>query len=465
MISHERMKEQLVSLALGELSEPRRSEVEAHAVTCDECRVELRRINQLLACAGRRRALSADEPLHESARSGLRVAVSREPEPKTTARPLRRRAFPWRTIMTSSTAKLAVAAVVVVAAVFGIYMLTGSQPAFADVVRPILTAQTAAYKIVAHVEGQPTVTVEAQFMAPGKVRQIMSFGEAGEAGGIQIVDYQQGKGLVLVPTQKMAMAMELKNAPEQSQAAMYNPFETFRDLIQKAQANPGESIRYLGESRIDSRKVVGYRVTVAEATVMAHAGQELTIWADAASLLPVQVECSLEKMYGKPGTMTMSDIQFDVPLDPAEFSLAVPEGYTQRTLQVDASRPTEADLIETLRVWTEATGKFPAQLNLGAGQEVFKALRDKGQQQLGENPSPDDPGFKAFLQLFQRIMRGLTFVTTLPPEADSCYLGADATFGDATRPVFWYRPAGSATYRVIYADLSVLDVAFEDLPK
>jgi outer membrane lipoprotein-sorting protein len=428
--------------------------------------VELRRINQLLACTGRRRALSADAPLHESARSGLRAAVSREPEPKTTARPLLRGALPWRTIMTSSTAKLAVAAVVVVAAVFGIYMLTASQPAFADVVRPLLTAHTAVYKIVADVEGQPTVTVEAQFMTPGKVRQIMSFGAAGESAGIQIVDYQEGKGLVLVPAQKMAMAMELKNAPEQSQAAMYNPFETFRDLIQKAQANPGESIRYLGESQLDGRKVIGYRVTVAEATVMAHAGQELTIWADAASLLPVQVECSLEKMFGKPGTMTMSDIQFDVPLDPAEFSLTVPEGYTQRSLQVDASRPTEADLIETLRIWTEATGgKFPDQLNLGAGQEVFKALAEKGKLQLGANPSPDDPGFKEFLQLFQKVNRGLTFVTTLPPDADSCYVGADAAFGDATKPVFWYRPAGSATYRVVYADLSVLDVAFENLPK
>ncbi len=53
----------------------------------------------------------------------------------------------------------------------------------------------------------------------------------------------------------------------------------------------------------------------------------------------------------------------------------------------------------------------------------------------------------------------------LPEDSDWHYAGADATFGDATTPVFWYRPEGSVTYRVVYADLSVLDVAAEDLPK
>jgi hypothetical protein len=115
MASHEQMKEQLVSLALGELSEPRRSEVGAHAVECDQCRAELRRIEQVLQCAGRRRGLSGDEPLYESAKSGLLAAVSGEEEPKTTARPVIRRAFRWRITMTSSIAKIAIAASVVIA--------------------------------------------------------------------------------------------------------------------------------------------------------------------------------------------------------------------------------------------------------------------------------------------------------------------------------------------------------------
>ena len=240
---------------------------------------------------------------------------------------------------------------------------------------------------------------------------------------------------------------------------MFNPFEAYRQIIQQAQENPDESVQYLGESRIQGRKVIGYRV------MWKDAGMGLTIWADAESLLPLQIEISLEKMMGEPSTVTMMDIQFDVPLDPAEFSLDVPEGYMEQTMEVDASMPTEEDLIATLQVWTELSdGKFPSELNMGAIKELDLAFAEKG-------PKPDkekgfsDPAVQEFVQLFQKISRGLTFTMALPEEADWHYAGADAAFGDATRPVFWYRPEGSETYRVVYADLSVLDVAFDELPK
>jgi len=37
-------------------------------------------------------------------------------------------------------------------------------------------------------------------------------------------------------------------------------------------------------------------------------------------------------------------------------------------------------------------------------------------------------------------------------------------YGDAEKPVFWYRPEGSQDYHVIYGDLSVKEVAPDDLP-
>jgi hypothetical protein len=121
MVSHEHLKEQLVSLALGELSEPARAEVRAHALECDQCRTELRRLERLLECAGRRKGMSADEALHASVQKDLFAAVRGETKSKTIARPVFRRAWVWRRIMTSSIAKMAVAAAVVVAAgLFGL---------------------------------------------------------------------------------------------------------------------------------------------------------------------------------------------------------------------------------------------------------------------------------------------------------------------------------------------------------
>ena len=48
---------------------------------------------------------------------------------------------------------------------------------------------------------------------------------------------------------------------------------------------------------------------------------------------------------------------------------------------------------------------------------------------------------------------------------DRHYAGSGVKVGETDKAVFWYLPEGSETYRVIYGDLSVKDVAAGDLPK
>ncbi len=48
---------------------------------------------------------------------------------------------------------------------------------------------------------------------------------------------------------------------------------------------------------------------------------------------------------------------------------------------------------------------------------------------------------------------------------DQQYAGNGVKLGEADKAIFWYRPEGAETYRVIYGDLSVKDVAAENLPK
>jgi hypothetical protein len=57
------------------------------------------------------------------------------------------------------------------------------------------------------------------------------------------------------------------------------------------------------------------------------------------------------------------------------------------------------------------------------------------------------------------------FVMKLPAESNSRYAGENVKYGDAEASIFWHRPEGSETYRVIYGHLSVKDVAPEDLPQ
>jgi hypothetical protein len=69
------------------------------------------------------------------------------------------------------------------------------------------------------------------------------------------------------------------------------------------------------------------------------------------------------------------------------------------------------------------------------------------------------------LKYTMKMTRGMMFVMTLPAESNWRYAGENVKFGDAQTPIFWYKPEGSQTYRVIYGDLSVKDVASENLPK
>ena len=45
------------------------------------------------------------------------------------------------------------------------------------------------------------------------------------------------------------------------------------------------------------------------------------------------------------------------------------------------------------------------------------------------------------------------------------YAGAGVKLGDASKAVYWYKPKGTSTWRVIYGDLSVKEVAQENLPE
>lgn len=123
MAEHKHIKHQLVNLSVGELPERQRAEVSAHAAECDECGAKLRQIEKLLGCAGRRKALSADEAMYASAQQRLFAAISSEDKSKLPARPIIRPAFEWRSIMTSSAVKISVAAVIaVVVGLFGLTM-------------------------------------------------------------------------------------------------------------------------------------------------------------------------------------------------------------------------------------------------------------------------------------------------------------------------------------------------------
>ena len=63
------------------------------------------------------------------------------------------------------------------------------------------------------------------------------------------------------------------------------------------------------------------------------------------------------------------------------------------------------------------------------------------------------------------LIKFIRFTIFFPGEGEWTYRGKGVRLGETETPIFWYRPKGSETYRVIYGDLHVEDFYPEDLPQ
>jgi len=341
-----------------------------------------------------------------------------------------------RKIMKSPVTKIAAAAVIIIAVLTGIHYfgvsIPGTSVVFADVVERLHNARTMTYTVNA------TTAIEIAFKEPGYMRTTMP------GGLVSVIDWAQGKGISILPSRKQFIEMEMSNLPHDPAQQPFNVIEKLRTL-------PDRADEELGTSEIDGRALQGFRVT--------KEGVINTVWIDPQTRDLVRVETEFINAPGM--NVVMTDFQFDVDLDDSLFSLTPPDGYTPIEVQADVSEVTEQDLIEFLRAWSSWTkdGTFPPTFNPVELQKVSMEMEQQGK--FGDGQTSEQQRNRDAMTMY----RGVMFWTQLPAESNWRYTGKDVKFGDANTAIFWYRPEGSETYRVIYGDLSVKDVAAENLPK
>jgi hypothetical protein len=253
-----------------------------------------------------------------------------------------------------------------------------------------------------------------------------------------------------MPETKTATVFTYENLPADRPG---NTFEYLRRVI----GGQVEEVEQLGRQTVDGRETMGFRYR--------ERGAEMTIWAAPGTGLPVRVEATTPLMKPK-SHVVFSDFRFNVELDESLFSLEAPEGYTVKHDKMDASEPTLDELIQVLRVLAELNdGTFPVDLHdmEGIYGIISRALIARVKE--GEMPKDPEAIGEAFQKEARKLARGLAFANALTPENDPHYAGKDVKLNTPDRPIFWYKPTQSKKYRVVYADLSVQDVAPEDLPK
>ena len=121
---------------------------------------------------------------------------------------------------------------------------------------------------------------------------------------------------------------------------------------------------------------------------------------------------------------------------------------------------TEKDFVEGLRIWAEVLGDgaFPDTI----GSETTMKRMPEFVQKLKQMSISDDEA----AQMAMKVARGMLFHQMLDMRGDKWhYAGSGVKLGDAQKPIYWYQPQGSETYRVISGDLTVKDAAPDNLPK
>ena len=329
-----------------------------------------------------------------------------------------------------------IAATFIVAGIFWL-MTTVNKPALAleTLFGNFMKARTARYDTIVTIDGQPPLEMKGLFLEPKHMREEIN-------GTINIIDWEARKRIGLDPKNMRATVMNLKNLSDEMSNWMQegNWFEGTRQMLRSATSDPNAKVVSLGEKQLDGRRVVGVRFELP--------GMPMTLWADPATQLPIRIESNL---LGPPKTeVVITNFEFNIELDESLFSVEIPDGYSVADFNMDLSPPSESELITALRMCCEVSnGKFPAGFDaFFMGKYAAIYLQKKGAK-LDEGATGEQ------LQESTKIARGFQFVLMLPKESNAYYAGAGTQLGDANRPVLWYKPTESGTYRVIYADLSV----------
>ena len=426
-------KELLVAYIEGILDESQKEIVAEHLKDCASCQAEVKELSDL-----RDRLLKNSKTLAQSDLEEVvldRIIREQNVRLKTATKISTHLAI-RRIIMKSSITRIAAAAVIIIAVTVGILQFGSGTVTWAKVIEPILNARTIICDmIIGDDENNPSTH---EIIVGSRIRRTIS----NMPNMTMVIDLDSATMLVLDSEAKTASYIDIQGDLSDRTQSYVN---FLRNIIMRLKENP--NIEELGEQIIDGRKAVGFTGR--------GPNDEVTIWADAKTALPIRIYLRVGQMCA-----ILKNFELDAPVDDSLISMDVPPGYTKKDTQFDLGNATEQDFVESLRVWARVLGDgtFPEAIGTESAMKEVPMLGQKiGKLNLSEEQAT---------QMGMAFGKGILFHQMIDTRGDDWhYAGAGVKLGDAEKAIFWYQPKGSQTYRVIYGDLSVKDVAAEEMPK
>jgi hypothetical protein len=304
---------------------------------------------------------------------------------------------------------------------------------------------------------------KAYYRAPG-LNRLERLDENGDVKHVEIDDAIAGVHLEFWPKEKRARIVNRGPIAEKDRKHLSDRLSILTRHLDGKTAS-------LGKKKIDGHEATGFRVlqskadpnTSADLWVDAKTSELLYVLVPGAHKFDPETDAARNNPPGKrhefvASALIMRDVKVDANLDDALFSLQPPAGYS--TENKTKHEPTEKDVEEWFGILAEChEGLFPEKIRIGVDR--INAILKKNRKTPAEKRILDHGN-----------LADLGLVYTFPIDrfvhhsggAEWHYAGKGVRSGDKTKAIFWYRPTGSKTFRVIYGDLSVKDVAAKNLP-
>ena len=394
----------------------------------------------------------------------------------------------WRTIMKSPIAKLAVAAVVVIAGGIGLslWRTTGSGIALADVLARLDEIKVFKCTGTMTVTGQESSgksyrseTRHTRLASPDHgviiTERVDPNGRRTLLGEAYV--YPQKKGFILIQhTDKTYTRKELRDADLKWIQKMFNRYNDPGTFLKEVMSCKHTS---LGRSTVDGVEVEGFGTTdpnyqgTASRVKDPRVDQvDAKVWIDVQRQLPVRYESLTRRLdaLGNPTSshFVMHDFQWDVPVTAAGLEPPpVPDGYVVVVDNLPGPL-TEEGVIQGLRQCVEWLGRYPRNISVPPPRGI--------QSELAQSDSPGAVRMKEELKglteqdRVNRLMDAGTpmrrvqrfFIALNDGKKDPAYYGKTVTSKDADKVLMRWKVSDNE-YRVIFGDLHAETVSPERL--
>ena len=363
----------------------------------------------------------------------------------------------WRIIMKSNITKLAAVAVIIIAIFFGLNLFNNSGGvAWAEVLNNVQKVHTFMNRM--------KMTVQSP---KGSQDLDMTFYRSTEYGTRRDSYYNDelisqlyipaegNEGVELVPSEKKYVHAvfteeQIKEITEKNDPrTIVEEFMSYNEYTK------------LGRETIDGIEVEGIEVDNEKFGAGLFEKGKGRLWVAVDTDLPVVIELEGTSAGGSVQiSFTIDGFDWNPGLQAEDFELNIPSDYTLMA-EVDLSGSVEA-VIKGLRGFAEITeGKFPTNLDImTTAKEIKEALivlRQKQGKSIKEKPTQEE------MENLLSIQGTCLFYRKLVKEnKEAAYYGSTVTTQDIEKVLLRWK-ISDQKYRVIFGDLSTLDVSYEEL--